>query len=100
VDLVDVVTGAGLDVEDDGTVVGVVVTASRGVLVDVVVGAVAQVSIVMKGPPTRPRLSPLEVKTAVSRSGLHSSAPSATASPDRSSRPGSLRTPPPLMAPS
>jgi hypothetical protein len=41
VDLVDVVTGAGLDVEDDGTVVGVVVTASRGVLVDVVVGAVA-----------------------------------------------------------
>ena len=65
VDPVDVVTGAVDDVEDDGTVDGVVVTAAGGVLVDVVVGAVAQVSIVTKGPPTRPRLSPLEVKTAV-----------------------------------
>jgi hypothetical protein len=65
VEPVDVVTGAGVDVEDDGTVAGVVVTASGGEPVDVVVGAVAHVSIVMKGPPTRPRLSPLEVKTAV-----------------------------------
>jgi len=62
VDPVEVVTGAGADVE---TVIGVVVTASGGVLVGVVVGAVAHVSIVMKGPPTRPRLSPLAVKTAV-----------------------------------
>jgi hypothetical protein len=59
VDPVDVVTGAGVDVEDDGAVAGVVVTASGGVLVDVVVRAVTQVSIVMKGPPTRPRLSPI-----------------------------------------
>ena len=39
VDPVEVVTGAGDDVEDDGTVAGVVVTASGGVLVDVVVGS-------------------------------------------------------------
>jgi hypothetical protein len=65
VDPVDVVKGAGDDVEDDGTVIGMVDTASGGVVVAVVVGAVAQVSIEMKGPPTRPRLSPLEVKTAV-----------------------------------
>jgi hypothetical protein len=65
VDAVDVVRGAGVDVEDDGTVAGVVVTAPGGVVVDVVDEAVAQVSIVTKGPPTRPRLSPLAVKTAV-----------------------------------